>query len=71
MHVKFWRVRGSAPTPDPRTLRYGGNTACVEIRTPNGQTLILDCGTRIINLGRLLAGKTPPEGLRLMAVRSA
>ncbi len=66
MQVSFWGVRGSMPTPHPRTLKYGGNTPCIEIVTPAGHTIILDCGTGITHLGKLLAEKTPPEGLRLM-----
>ena len=29
--VRFWGVRGTVPCPGPDTLRYGGNTACVEV----------------------------------------
>jgi phosphoribosyl 1,2-cyclic phosphodiesterase len=52
--VKFWGVRGSYPTPGAGTVKYGGNTACVEI-TAGDRTLILDAGTGIIPLGRDLA----------------
>ena len=31
MRARFWGVRGSIPTPGPSTLRYGGNTPCVEV----------------------------------------
>ncbi len=30
--LRFWGVRGSIPAPGPETIRYGGNTACVELR---------------------------------------
>ncbi len=70
MHITFWGVRGSTPTPHPHTLRYGGNTACVEVRTPAGHTVILDCGTGITALGKRLAEKTPREGLQLMVFLS-
>ena len=66
MQMTFWGVRGSMPTPHPRTFKYGGNTPCVEVRTPEGHTVILDCGTGITHLGKLLAEKTPAEGLHLM-----
>ncbi len=66
MQITFWGVRGSMPTPHPRTLKYGGNTPCVEIKTPEGHTIILDCGTGITHLGKILAEKTPPEGHKLM-----
>ena len=32
MHIKFWGVRGSTPTPQRENMRYGGNTSCVEVR---------------------------------------
>ncbi len=50
MRVTFWGTRGSIPTPGPRTSRYGGNTACVEVRC--GQDLLIfDAGTGIRELG--------------------
>jgi phosphoribosyl 1,2-cyclic phosphodiesterase/ActR/RegA family two-component response regulator len=52
--VRFWGVRGSIPTPGDSTLRYGGNTACVEVRA-DGQLIILDAGTGIRPLGLKLA----------------
>lgn len=52
--IKFWGVRGSYPTPGAGTVKYGGNTACVEI-TAGDKTLILDAGTGIIPLGHDLA----------------
>ena len=51
MKIKFWGVRGSYPTPGAETVKYGGNTACVEIRVRD-KVLILDAGTGIIPLGR-------------------
>jgi len=54
MKVKFWGVRGSYPTPGAGTVKYGGNTACVEVQAGN-RTIILDAGTGIIPLGRELA----------------
>jgi phosphoribosyl 1,2-cyclic phosphodiesterase len=46
-----WGCRGSLPTPGEATVRYGGNTTCVEVRTGNGAPLILDAGTGIKRLG--------------------
>lgn len=48
--VRFWGVRGSYPTPGPQTIRYGGNTTCVEVEV-GGHILILDAGSGIIRLG--------------------
>jgi phosphoribosyl 1,2-cyclic phosphodiesterase len=44
IHVKFWGVRGSIACPGPGTLRYGGNTPCIEVRCDE-HTLIFDGGT--------------------------
>jgi len=50
MRVRFWGVRGSIPAPGPRTVRYGGNTPCVEMEIA-GETFIIDAGTGIRELG--------------------
>ena len=49
--LSFWGVRGSTPTVDPATWRYGGNTPCLELIAPDGTQLILDCGTGLRMLG--------------------
>jgi phosphoribosyl 1,2-cyclic phosphodiesterase len=54
MKLKIWGARGSIPAPGPETMRYGGNTSCVEITLSDGSTLILDAGTGIRNLGLAL-----------------
>jgi ribonuclease Z len=51
----FWGVRGSTPTSERDTWRYGGNTPCVEITAPDGSRFILDCGTGLRMLGNRLA----------------
>lgn len=50
MHIQFWGVRGSIAVSDPRAVRTGGNTPCVELRC-EGETLILDGGTGLRALG--------------------
>ena len=60
LRVKFWGVRGSYPAPGAETVKYGGNTACVEIRAGE-RTIILDAGTGLIPLGRELAYRRPLE----------
>ena len=54
MYVRFWGTRGSLPTPGRHTLRFGGNTSCVEVRTAD-TLVIIDCGSGLHNLGRALA----------------
>lgn len=52
--VKFWGVRGSIACPGPATLRYGGNTSCIEVHCGT-YNLIFDAGTGMKNLGDALA----------------
>jgi phosphoribosyl 1,2-cyclic phosphodiesterase len=66
MRVTFWGTRGSVPTPGPSTVRYGGNTACVEVRTNAGTFFILDSGTGIRELGLHLARLGEPVAAHLM-----
>jgi phosphoribosyl 1,2-cyclic phosphodiesterase len=59
VQLKFWGVRGSIACPGPDTIRYGGNTPCVEVRCGE-HTLILDGGTGLRPFGDALlkAGAT-------------
>src|SRR5262245_28216901 len=54
MKVTLWGTRGSIAAPGAETARYGGNTACVEVRGTDGTVLILDAGTGIRRLGMTL-----------------
>jgi phosphoribosyl 1,2-cyclic phosphodiesterase len=65
--LKFWGVRGSHPTPGAGTVKYGGNTACVEVRA-GARTIILDAGTGIIPLGRDLVRRARADGRALEPV---
>ena len=66
MRVRFWGTRGSVPTPGPTTVRYGGNTSCVEMRTEAGTLFIFDSGTGIRELGLHLARQGGPLCAHLM-----
>jgi phosphoribosyl 1,2-cyclic phosphodiesterase len=55
MKVTIWGCRGSLPTPGSTTVRYGGNTSCVEVSLDDGSLLVLDAGTGIRCLGDELA----------------
>lgn len=62
--VRFWGVRGSIPTPGTSTVKYGGNTSCVEVRVkPDGvddeEIIIIDAGSGIRLLGDHLLGEMP------------
>ena len=59
MRVKLWGTRGSVPSPGPETLRYGGNTSCVQVTLSDGSMLALDAGTGIRSLGLALAAQAP------------
>jgi phosphoribosyl 1,2-cyclic phosphodiesterase len=58
--VRFWGVRGSIACPGPHTVRYGGNTSCVEMLV-GGQRLIFDGGTGLRELGVSLLSEMPLE----------
>ena len=62
--MKFWGVRGSIPTPGPKTVRFGGNTSCVEVRS-NGHIIILDAGTGLRALGQSLLAEFKNQPLNL------
>ncbi len=52
MKVKFWGVRGSIPSPGPQTVRYGGNTVCLELKFQNPRRrIIIDAGSGLRTLG--------------------
>jgi phosphoribosyl 1,2-cyclic phosphodiesterase len=51
VRVTIWGCRGSVPTPGPQTVRYGGNTSCVEVVVDDDSVLVLDAGTGIRGLG--------------------
>jgi phosphoribosyl 1,2-cyclic phosphodiesterase len=55
VRIRFWGTRGTRPTPGRHTLRYGGNTTCIEVRGSREQLLILDSGSGIAELGVSLA----------------
>jgi phosphoribosyl 1,2-cyclic phosphodiesterase len=59
----FWGVRGSTPTLERDTWRYGGNTPCLELTAPNGTRFILDCGTGLRMLGNHLTEKVGSRGM--------
>ena len=70
MRLRFWGTRGSIPKPGPGTVRYGGNTACVEVRSDSGTLVVVDCGTGAHGLGQALlaeAGERPLRGHLLIS----
>jgi ribonuclease BN (tRNA processing enzyme) len=61
MRVRFFGTRGSIATPGPHTLRYGGNTSCIEVQSSAGTLVILDMGTGATVLGRELTARGEPS----------
>lgn len=59
LRVTCWGTRGSIPAPGPETVRFGGNTSCVEVNAP-GCRLIFDAGTGIRALSGALAAEDRP-----------
>jgi phosphoribosyl 1,2-cyclic phosphodiesterase len=57
MRVTIWGCRGSVATPGAETVRYGGNTSCVEVSFDDGAVLVLDAGTGIRPLGQELVAR--------------
>jgi len=59
----FWGVRGSTPTLERDTWRYGGNTPSLELTAPDGSHFILDCGTGLRMLGNQWAQARAAVGI--------
>ena len=64
--VRFWGVRGSLPTPGKETARYGGNTACVEVRC-GSRIFIIDMGSGARPLGNDLFKEAPLQATILIS----
>ena len=62
--IKFWGTRGSIAVPGPETLRYGGNTSCVELRA-DGEIIVLDAGSGIRPLGIALEREFQARPIKL------
>jgi phosphoribosyl 1,2-cyclic phosphodiesterase len=61
--VRLWGVRGSIPCPGPDTVRYGGNTACLELRFgEKNRLVIVDSGSGVRDLGNMLLKTDLPKG---------
>jgi len=64
VRLKFWGTRGSIAVPGPETLRYGGNTTCVELRA-DGEIIVLDAGSGIRPLGVALQKEFQAQPIKL------
>jgi phosphoribosyl 1,2-cyclic phosphodiesterase len=61
VRIRFWGSRGTIASPGADTVRYGGNTSCVEVRLDDGSVLVLDAGTGLRALGLALVKDPPPR----------
>ncbi len=66
MDIRFWGTRGSIASPGPATIKYGGNTACVEVILNSGHRLVIDAGTGIRALGDHLIKSGKPVDITLL-----
>jgi phosphoribosyl 1,2-cyclic phosphodiesterase len=63
IRVTFWGVRGSVPCPGPNTVKYGGNTSCLELRFGEEDRLVvIDAGTGIRELAAHIMKTDLPKG---------
>lgn len=65
MKARIWGCRGSIASPGPETIRHGGNTSCIEVRSGDGSVLVLDAGTGARPLGVALS-QDPPARIDLL-----
>jgi len=70
MRVTFHGVRGSIPTPGLSTVRYGGNSVCVEARLADGTLVVLDAGTGIRELGKHVLRERHAAPIHLLITHS-
>ncbi len=69
--LRCWGARGSIPSPGPKTIRYGGHTTCVEVRTHDDDLIVLDAGTGLRALGQSLGTPVTPVRPAAPVQRSA
>ena len=63
MKIRFWGVRGSIPCPGPHTVKYGGNTACIEVQVKDlNRRIIIDAGSGIRELGNKMVAEDLKKG---------
>jgi phosphoribosyl 1,2-cyclic phosphodiesterase len=61
MEARIWGCRGSVAAPGADTVKYGGNTSCVEVKLSSGHSLVLDAGTGMRPLGVVMQDNLPVE----------
>jgi len=62
--VRLWGTRGSLARSGPETVRYGGDTSAVEVRSTDGSLIVIDAGSGILRLGENLV--EPPARIDIL-----
>lgn len=70
MDITIWGARGSIPSPGAHTLRYGGNSTCLEIRPNDGGVIIVDAGSGLRLLGKKLLEEPGEQVLHMVLTHS-
>ncbi|MBZ0178235.1 MAG: MBL fold metallo-hydrolase [Melioribacteraceae bacterium] len=70
MKIKIWGTRGSIPVPGKGTIKYGGNTPCVQIVADNGNHLVLDAGSGIREYGDCLLEHSKQKEVNIFITHS-
>ena len=70
MTVTAWGTRGSLTTPGKETVKYGGNTTCIEVRLEDGSLIIIDAGSGIHKLGLALLREKGLKDITLLITHS-
>lgn len=70
MKIKIWGTRGSIPVPGKGTIKYGGNTPCVQIVAENGNHLVLDAGSGIREYGDCLLEHSEQKEVNIFITHS-
>jgi phosphoribosyl 1,2-cyclic phosphodiesterase len=65
MKITFWGTRGSIPVPGKDTLRYGGNTSCIQVEFSNGKVIAFDAGSGIREMGNKLLNEVDVKELSI------
>ena len=66
MRIKFWGTRGSIPVPGKSTLKYGGNTPCVEVYEGGDEITIIDAGSGIRELGNEIINNSSIKRINIL-----
>lgn len=70
MNIVIWGCRGSITSPGPTTIRYGGESTCIEVITDEGQEIIIDAGSGIRKLGQKILNDKSISTINLLLTHS-